>query len=244
MNQEIKCLAIDDEPLALEVICDYIKRVPFLKLINTFDNALDAISFLSIQSVDLLFLDIQMEGLTGIQLLRALSSPPEVIFTTAYDQYAVEGFELNAADYLMKPISFERFIKAVDRAYDIIAKQEFPTEDRKERDPFVFIKTENRLEKILFDQILFIEGQGDYLRIVLPDKRIMTLMRFSQLEEILPADQFVRVHKSFLVAIDKIVSVARNRIRIGEALIPISDSYRKDFYERITPGSGRKNPNS
>ena len=241
MRNILRCIAVDDEPLALEILVDYIGRIPFLKLEGTFDNAMEAMLFLKKHEIELMLLDIQMEGLSGMQLLRVLSDPPEVIFTTAYDQYAVEGFELNAADYLMKPISFERFVKAVDRVFQkrqqagIMTEQSNPSaQSPASAETYFFVKTENRLQKILYDEVLFIEGQGDYLRIVTPRKRIMTLTNFSKLEQILPADRFMRVHKSFMVAIDKIETIERNRIRIGDMLIPVSDSYRKEFFRRVT----------
>ena len=236
---EVRCLAIDDEPLALEIIIAYISKVPFLKLVKTFDNAVDSIDFIKTNNIDLIFLDIQMEALTGIQLLRVLKNPPEVIFTTAYDSYAIEGFELDAADYLLKPFSFERFIKAVDKVYNKV-KLKHNIEGVNDAisisnniEKYMFVKTGNKLQKVFFDDILFVEGQGDYLRINTAKERIMTLQKFSKLEEILPPSNFIRVHKSFLVAIDKIESISRNRIRMGEEMIPIGDSYKKEFYAKL-----------
>lgn len=237
-KMKLKCIAIDDEPLALEIITDYISRVPFLELTQTFDNAIDSIDYLNTNITDLVFLDIQMESLTGIQLVKALSHKPEVIFTTAFDSYAVEGFELDAADYLLKPISFERFVKAVDKVYNRLRP------DRSEQkysevtianpvENFFFVKTGNKLQKVFFNDILFIEGQGDYLRIICTDCKIMTLQNFITLEKILPEDNFIRVHKSYMIAINKIESVSKNRIRIGENLIPVSDSYRTAFYNML-----------
>lgn len=232
---ELKCIAIDDEPLALEIIASYIERVPFLKLLRTFDNAVDSIDFIRDNKVDLLFLDIQMESLSGIQLLKALDEKPEVIFTTAFDRYAVEGFELDAADYLLKPISFERFVKSVDRVYNQMmlerTKPSLPAGSASGK--FIFVKTENRLQKVAFSEILFIEGQGDYLKIVTTTARIMTLQNFRKFEEALPPDNFIRVHKSYMVALNKIESISKNRIKIGSTLIPISDSYRDTFFDVI-----------
>jgi DNA-binding LytR/AlgR family response regulator len=236
---EVKCIAIDDEPLALEIICDYIAKVPFLKLVRTFDNAIDSIDFIKSKNNDLIFLDIQMEALTGIQLLKVLKDKPEVIFTTAYDSYALEGFELDAADYLLKPFSFERFIKAVDKVYNIIKlknNQGLQDDHITIGNPverYIFVKTGNKLQKVFFNDILFIEGQGDYLRINTNRERIMTLQKFSSLEELLPQSNFIRVHKSFMVAIDKIESITRNRIKIGNELIPIGESFKKKFYDRL-----------
>ncbi len=236
---ELNCIAIDDEPLALEIITAYIEKVPFLKLLTTFDNAIDSIDYLRKNKVDLMFLDIEMESLSGIQLLHALKERPEVIFTTAYDSYAVEGFELEAADYLLKPISFERFVKSVDRVYNkMVAKKskgEKPVATRpSSTGNFIFVKTENRLQKVAFSEILYIEGQGDYLKIVTTTSRIMTLQNFKKFEETLPHENFIRVHKSYLVALNKIESITRNRIKIGNTLIPVSDSYKDAFFEAIS----------
>jgi two-component system LytT family response regulator len=236
---ELTCIAIDDEPLALEIITAYIEKVPFLNLLKTFDNAIDSIDFIKKNKVDLMFLDIQMEALSGIQLIHALKERPAVIFTTAFDRYAVEGFELDAADYLLKPISFQRFVKSVDKVYNKILSQRGDGEElqgREATDDIIFVKTENRLQKVALDDILFIEGQGDYLKIVTTSARIMTLHNFRKFEETLPAENFIRVHKSYLVALNKIESISRNRIKIGSHLIPVSDTYKDAFYEAI----GRK----
>lgn len=236
---KIRCLAIDDEPLALEIITDYISKISYLELVKSFDNALDSIDFLKNNEVDLLFLDIQMEGLTGIQLMHVLRRPPLVIFTTAFDSYALEGYELEALDYLLKPFSLERFIKAAEKAYKKLSGKEIPTElpaapgHAISSSDYIFIKTENRLQKVFFNDILFVEGQGDYLRVNTPKGRIMTLQKFSSLMALLPEDRFIRVHKSWIVSMDKIESISRNRIRIGEHYIPISESYKKDFFARL-----------
>jgi DNA-binding LytR/AlgR family response regulator len=237
---ELTCIAIDDEPLALEIIAAYISKVPFLKLLKTFDNAIDSIDFIKRNKVDLMFLDIEMESLSGIQLIHALKERPQVIFTTAYDSYAVEGFELDAADYLLKPISFERFVKSVDKVYN---KFIFPKKKNEGQahpakagssGSYIFVKTENRLQKVAFSEILFIEGQGDYLKIVTTSAKIMTLQNFKKFEACLPPENFMRVHKSYLVALNKIESISRNRIKIGNTLIPVSDSYKNSFYEVIS----------
>ena len=236
---KINCIAIDDEPLALDIIRDYCSKVPFLNLIRTFDNAMDSIEFIRSNELDLLFLDIQMEELTGIQLLHALKHRPYVIFTTAYDSYAIQGFELDIIDFLLKPISFERFVKSVDKVYErmqtdlmLKAKPEqvpaSPTEDA-----YFFVKTETRMEKVRYADVLYIEGMGDYWRIITPAKRIMTLLNFKKLEEMLPSRQFIRVHKSFIVAVDKIESIERNRIKIADRHIPVSETFRKTFFDFI-----------
>jgi DNA-binding LytR/AlgR family response regulator len=234
---KIKCIAIDDEPLALEIIKDYSGKVPFLDLIKTFDNAIESIDYLKNNKIDLLFLDIQMEELTGIQLLKILNPKPNVIFTTAYDSFAIQGFELDAVDYLLKPISFERFMKAVNKVYEKLNVEHLIENKTKEitiytpGDEYFFVKTEFRLEKVNFADILYIEGMGDYLRIVTPNKRLMTLQNFKKMEEMLPANKFYRVHKSYIVALDKIENIEKNRIKISDKLIPISDTYKKPFFD-------------
>lgn len=232
----INCIAVDDEPLALDILKEYINKIPFLELKGTFTSAMACIDFLKHNKVDLLFLDIQMEELTGIQLLRVLKEKPEVIFTTAYDNYALQGFELDVTDYLLKPISFERFMKAVDKVHEKLALQQIPSVVNKEAgsqespNDFIFVKTEFRLQKVFLADILYIEGMGDYLRIVTPKERIMTLQNFKKIESALPEPRFVRVHRSYLVALDKITSIERNRIKIADQLIPIGENYRKPFF--------------
>ena len=238
---KIKCIAIDDEPFALGIIEEYIKKVPFLELLDTFDNAIESIDFIKNNEVDLLFLDIQMEELTGIQLLQILNPRPLVIFTTAYDSYALKGYELDVIDYLLKPISIKRFMKAVDKAYDFVqlkkGKEPAPQQARQSTNEmdthYFFVKTEHRLEKIEFNDILCIEGQGDYLKIICKNKNIMTLQNFKLMEASLPAENFIRVHKSYMLALNKIESIERNRVKIGEYLIPISDTYKKTFYDTL-----------
>ena len=236
---KINCIAIDDEPLALDIIRDYCSKIPFLNLIRTFDNAMDSIEFIRSNKLDLLFLDIQMEELTGIQLLHALKHRPYVIFTTAYDSYAIQGFELDIIDYLLKPISFERFVKSVDKVYEkmqtdmMLKVKPEPVVTSPSEDAYFFVKTETRMEKVRYTDVLYIEGMGDYWRIITPGKRIMTLLNYKKLEEMLPPRQFIRVHKSFIVAIDKIDSIERNRIKIADRLIPVSETFRKPFFDFI-----------
>jgi len=236
---KIHCIAIDDEPLALDIIREYCAKIPFLDLIRTFDNALESIEFIRSHKVDLVFLDIQMEELTGIQLLNALTTRPYVIFTTAYETYAIQGFELDVVDYMLKPISFERFVKGVDKVYEKIqVEQKLRAKPETvfsvtPGETFFFVKTETRIEKVRFADVLYIEGMGDYWRIITTGKKIMSLLNFKKLEEILPKTQFIRVHKSFIVALDKIESVERNRIRITDRLIPVSETYRKPFFDLI-----------
>jgi DNA-binding LytR/AlgR family response regulator len=233
---KLNCIAVDDEPLALEVMEDYIRKVPFLNLLRVFDNAIEAMEFLRGEKVDLMFLDIQMEELTGIQMLNILKPKPEVIFTTAYDQFALQGYELDVTDYLLKPISFERFVKAVDKVYEKTCKMRVPANTQpaevsiyNPKTDYFFVKSGFKLHKVTFDEILYVEGQGDYLKIVTPRIRIMTLQTFKGVEDILPSSNFLRVHKSYIVAIDKIESVEGNMIRVADAHLPIGESYKKQF---------------
>jgi two-component system, LytTR family, response regulator len=236
---KINCIAIDDEPLALDIIKDYCSKISYLNLMDTFTSPIASIDFLKSNKVDLLFLDIQMEQLTGIQLLNVIKSKPMVIFTTAYDSFAVLGYELDAMDYLLKPISFERFLKATTKAYekfspDKISTGESPvfTGDSVINDYF-FIKTDAKMQKVNFSDVLYIEGHSDYLGIVTEKERFMTIMNFKRLEEILPQKHFVRVHKSYMVALSKIEYVERFHIKIRDHNIPIGESYRVQFFKEI-----------
>jgi DNA-binding LytR/AlgR family response regulator len=235
---KINCIAVDDEPPALAQMEDYISRVPFLNMMASFDNAFDTLEFLKTNDVDLLFLDIEMEGLTGLQLLSVLKNKPRVVLTTAYDQYALKAFDLDVSDYLLKPISFERFLKAVDKIFDSLKDRnneqsktitiEQPTHN------YIFVKTEYRMERVDFKDILYIEGLKEYLIIhTINNKKILTLLSFKKMEEMLPPSNFPRVHKSYMVALDKIDSIERNRIKISGKFIPVGDSYSKAFYAML-----------
>jgi two-component system, LytTR family, response regulator len=235
----IPCIAVDDEPLALNILEEYIKKIPYLDLKKTFTSALECIDYLKQNKVDLLFLDIQMEELSGIQLLKVLKDRPEVIFTTAYNKYAIQGFDLDVTDYLLKPISFERFLIAVDKVYEKINLKKTPaipayeSSSKSTEKDFFFVKTEFRLQKVFLSDILYIEGMGDYVRIVTTKERIMTLQSFKKVESVLTEPRFVRVHRSYMIALDKITSVERNRIRIGDQLIPVGENYRKAFFAML-----------
>ena len=222
----INCIAIEDEPLALKKIKEFIEQIAYLNLLESFDNALNAIGYLKSNTVDLIFLDVRMKKISGIQFLETLQNKPKVIITSAYDEYALKGYELDVADYLLKPFTFERFLKSVDKIYN----QLNGIKDNITND-FIFVKTEYRIEKIILKDILYIQGMRDYLQIHTTDRKIMTLQTFKNLLEILPINDFRRVHNSYIVAMSKIEHIERNRIRIGEDLIPISDSYKDKFYE-------------
>ena len=224
---KLRCVLVDDEPLALEILEAYIEKIPWLEHVRSIDSGLEALKFLKEDNVDIVFLDIQMPDLSGIQVAEILNQRYDIIFTTAYNQYAVEGFELEARDYLLKPVSFERFLKAVEKV--AADKTASPAESP---DHF-YVKTEYKIKKVRFDEILYIEGMKDYLRIVTKQEKIMTLQSFSRLVPVLPAERFMRIHKSFVIAFEAIDSVEKNKVRIGEQLIPIGDSYKEQFLQKI-----------
>jgi DNA-binding LytR/AlgR family response regulator len=224
----IECIIIEDEPLATGKLVSYISRLPYLKLLTTFNSATSACGYLEQKDVDLIFLDIEMKDLTGIQFLESVKVESRVIITTAYEEYAIKGFDLQVSDYLLKPITFERFTRACDKV-----NREFNQSGSRNRSERIFVKTEYRLEGIDLSEILFIEGMGDYRLVITASKKIMTLQSFGELYDLLPKDKFCRVHNSYIVSLDKIEKIERNRIRIKEHLIPISDSYSKEFYSRI-----------
>lgn len=226
---KFSCIIIEDEPLALERTRQYVERVPSLDLLGTFENSLEGLAFLQSNDVDILFLDIKMDELSGVELLESARINSQVIFTTAYQQYALKGFELNVTDYLLKPFTFQRFLQAVNKAHHRLSRREAsPQSD------FIFVKTEHRLEKIMIADIIYIEGMRDYRCIHTRDKRIMTLQTFGELERMLPAHAVCRVHKSYMVALDKIESVERGRIIIGDQRIPVTATYKDAFYSMIT----------
>jgi len=235
----IKCIIVDDEPLAIEKMREYVSRIPYLELLATFDNAIDALEFMRDRKTDLVFLDIQMEKFTGIQLLEILRNPPKIIITSAYDNYAVKGYELDVTDYLLKPISFERFLKAVTKVSREI-RSEKPAQPAgmqesavKPPADYIFIKADYHMHKVKLENILYIEGMKDYLRLHLPNERIMTLMSFMKMEKILPTDQFMRVHKSFIISLDKIERIERNTVMIAGQKIPIGNKYKKEFLDYL-----------
>jgi two-component system LytT family response regulator len=225
---KINCIIVEDEPLAVERAKGFIIKLPFLNLLSVFDNAFDALTFLKVNTVDLIFLDISMDEFSGIQLLETSVITSQVIITTAYHEYALKGFDLKVTDYILKPYTFERFVQAVDRVQNSLLKNEITNEKK-----FIFVKTEYRLEKILLSEILFIEGMRDYRRIHCTDKRIMTLQTFTDFEKEMPSTVICRVHKSFMVSLDKIESIERDRIKIKDQHIPISETYKQTFYNFI-----------
>jgi two-component system, LytTR family, response regulator len=222
------CIIIEDEPLALEKTKDFVNKVPFLHLSATFDNALTGLAYLNKNKVDLLFLDINMDELSGIELLESSKITSQVIITTAYQEYALKGYELQITDYLLKPFTFNRFLQAVNKAHENLVQRTLDAQPE-----FIFVKTENRLEKVMLNEIVYIEGMRDYLRIHTVNKKIMTLQNFSELEKLIPSSLVCRVHKSYMVALNKIDSIERSRIKIADQLIPISETYKEAFLQLI-----------
>jgi two-component system LytT family response regulator len=229
----IRCVIIDDEPLARQMLKEFISKVPHLALVGEFSSPLKAMNTLSNSSIDVLFLDIQMPRITGIDFLKTLSKKPHVIFTTAYPQYAVEGFELNATDYLLKPFDFNRFLKAINKLpvdEKIVPTQ--VTEAQTNDHQFVFVKDGTKLIKINFDSILYVEGFGDYVKIITKNKVITSLKNLKALQAELP-DYFVRVHNSYIISVKAIDSIQQNNVYIGDKPIPIGITYKKTFFDLI-----------
>ncbi|SEO98077.1 DNA-binding response regulator, LytR/AlgR family [Mucilaginibacter gossypiicola] len=239
----IRCLVVDDEPLALHILEDYISKMPFLQLVKATTNPIEALTMVQAAEADLVFLDVQMPELTGIQFLKIANGKAKVILTTAYPQYALEGYELDVVDYLLKPIAFDRFFKSVQKAQSIIqpvaAKpqqvvvQAEPVQQDDFSTDFIFVKTEHKIQKVYLHDIMFIEGLKDYISIFTSAERIITLQGMKKMEDALPEKHFVRVHKSYIVALNKIDSIERSRIQIGDKIIPVGDTYRDEFFRMI-----------
>ncbi len=232
-KKKITCLIVDDEPPALDVIEKYIASVNNLELAGTCADAVEALNFLRQQTIDLLFLDIQMPNLLGTDLIRTLKNPPKVIFTTAYRKFAVEGFELDAVDYLLKPISFERFLKAVNKVMETSLKATENNDSYYEhksilQTAFINLRADRKNVKVLLHDILYIESLKDYIKVVTTTKNIVTKQSISSIEEALPKDNFVRIHRSFIVAINKIESFTTDTIEIAKHELPISRMYRHE----------------
>lgn len=224
----IRCLVVDDEPPAREIIRRYIEQVSSLQLAGECANAIQAFTFLQQQPVDLLFLDIRMPQLNGNDFLKTLKNPPKVIFTTAYSEYAVEGYELDAVDYLLKPVPFDRFLKAVNKAYQLTAaKHEIPVVTEETRnDSFVYFRADRKMVKVMLDDILYIESMKDYIKVITKTGTIITKQSISSVEAMLPEKKFIRTHRSFIVSLDKIKSFTSELIDIAATEVPVGKLYR------------------
>jgi DNA-binding LytR/AlgR family response regulator len=237
MNK-IKCVIADDEALSREVLESYIAQVDKLQLVTQCKNGLEVFSLLKHQPVDLLFLDVQMPQLTGLELLRSLQHPPKVVLTTAYRDFAMEGFELNVLDYLLKPISFDRFLKAIDKyAATGLPEPPPPPAFTGNTEAFIYVKADKKMVKVFLKNILFIESRKDYVRIKTTEKDIITYQTMSFFEETLPDAQFIRVHRSYIVAIEKITAVAATRIEMADQEIPIGAIYQKQVWRQLGLGT-------
>jgi DNA-binding LytR/AlgR family response regulator len=232
----INCIIVEDEPLARNLMVEYVRKVPSLNLIEACANPVAAIEVLRQHPVDLMFLDVQMPELTGISLLKILQKRPLVILTTAYSEYALEGYELDVADYLLKPVTFERFLKAVDKATQRLASSAPAAETVPrvpEPSPFVFVKDGTKLVKIALSDILYVEGLKDYVTIHTRTQKIVSLQRLKALEDQLPSDQVIRIHTSFSVAVQALDVIHQSDVQIRDVMLPIGETYKKEFREFI-----------
>lgn len=233
----LQCIAVDDEPLALGLVCAFIEKTPFLTLAGRYSSAVEALSVIHAAHVDIIFLDIQMPDLTGIELARVIEKAgkpgPRIIFTTAFNQYALDGFRVDALDYLLKPFNYEEFLRAASKAQTYVELLQKAASGglSEPKDEYLFLKVEYQLVRIAYDDVLYTEGLKDYVKVHLKSdsKPILSLTSLKALEEKLPASKFMRVHRSFIVNLDKISAVTRNTIQIGTITIPVSDQYKESF---------------
>ncbi len=231
----INCIAIDDEPLALELLESYINKIPYLNLVGTYNSPGEALSVINNESIDLIYLDINMPEINGLQLVKSLENAPKVIFTTAYDSFAIQGFELNAVDYLLKPFSFERFLIATEKVQERVSRNKQLVQDIS--NDFIFIKIEHNILKVMLDEIYFIEGYKDYLKIHTSSKYpLLTLKSIKSIEKVLQNKGFIRIHRSYIISINKIHSFRNGKIKIKEVYLPIGDNYKEEFHEKVLVG--------
>jgi two-component system response regulator LytT len=229
----ITVIAIDDEPLALQLIVDYVRKTPDLMLAGQFENPLEAAQYVSKNPVDIVFTDIQMPGLNGIEFTKSMVNGPVVIFTTAFSKYAIEGFKLDIADYLLKPFTYEEFLTSVHKAERMIRSVTKPADDVLSNNEFLFLKSDYKIKRINFQNILYIEGLKEYVKVytMLYEKPILSLSSLKMLETKLPAEKFMRVHRSFIVNLEKIETIDRSRIVFEKKYIPIGEQYKDKFQE-------------
>jgi len=233
MIPAIRCLVIEDEPLAQNILKKYIDDLPSLELVAVCNDALEAQGIVASQNIQLLFLDINLPKLSGLNFLKTLPQPPLVIFTTAYPEFAVEGFDLNAIDYLLKPFSFERFLKAVNKVHGKGMQQPNPLTEEKNTNEFIFLKADKKVYKIDLDDIIYAEATGDYVKVITEDEQYVVNITLKKLLEQLPPVGFLRVHKSYLISADKIKFFEGNYIKVGHTNIPIGAAYREEIFTRL-----------
>lgn len=233
---KISCIVVDDEPLALGLMESYVRKTPFLEMKGAFPSAVEAMGFLRSQKVDLIFLDIQMPQLNGLEFSRLVGASTRIVFVTAFDKYALDGYKVNALDYLLKPVSYADFLEAADRALEWFSRGTAETAAR--RPGYIFVKSEYRYLQVRLDEILYAEGLKDYVKIWLEgsDEPVLSLMSMKSLEEMLPKEEFMRVHRSFIVRKDKVRVVERGRIVFGKRLVPVGDSYLEEFRKFLSAG--------
>lgn len=243
--ERINCIIIDDEFLARKLLTDYIEKLPQIHLLESFDNAINALDYVNRNTIDLIFCDIQMPDLTGIDFVKSLQQKPVIIFTTAYSEFALQGYELDVTEYLLKPFSLPRFIKAVNKATEIIRLKRIALKDsnfqnttiekvsNKENKDFMLIKSDRKIHKVFYDDILFIEGALEYVSFYTKEKRILGLYSLKELEDLLPNSNFIRVHKSYIIALKEVSEVDGNQIIIQEHKIPIGKSHKTEFFKRF-----------
>lgn len=233
----MKCLIVDDEPLAQQVIEEFVSRVPFLTAVATCSNASEAAEALRNHQIDLIFLDIHMPRISGLEFISTYPNPPQFILVTAYSEYALQGFNVNATDYLMKPVPFDRFLKAVNKAYElwILRNNKSITQSQEQQaQRYILVKSGYQTLKVMLDSIIYIEGLKDYVKIQTESKKaILSLLTMKGLAETLPADKFMRIHKSYIISIERITSISRNRVMVSDKWIPIGENYREAFRERM-----------
>lgn len=232
----IKCIVVDDEPLALEMVCKFVEQTQFLSLTGKFENALEALAFINANPVELIYLDIQMADLTGMELARVLESrkgqpSPKIIFTTAYDQFAIDGFKVDALDYLLKPFGYEDFLKASQKAFRYFENTKVAQENINKE--YIFLKVEYQLVKVLLKDIILVEGYKDYVKVHLVGKNapLLSLTTLKHMEDLLPADNFMRVHRSFIISLEHIETVSKTNVNMGIMNISVSDGYKEKFME-------------
>jgi DNA-binding LytR/AlgR family response regulator len=229
----MKCIIVDDEPLAIEIVEAYVGRIDELQLVGTFRNAIAAFSFIQQNPVELVFLDIQMPKLSGIEFLKTLKNPPKVIITTAFRDYAIEGFELEVVDYLLKPIPFERFLKSVSKVLSLRGEVQ-PTATQSSNESFIYFKVDKKMVKTKIAEILYIESIKDYVKVRTADKEIITQQKISYLDESLPRNQFLRVHRSFIVNLDRIDAYTATDVEINKFKVPIGRNYKNDVMKVLS----------
>ena len=227
---KISCIIVDDEPLSRDVLLTYIADTPQLEIKAVMDNAIHAMNYLNQNQIDLVFLDINMPKLSGINLVKSLVNPPLIIFTTAYPQFAIDGFELDAVDYLLKPFSFERFLKSVNKVSEKLSKTEMPEQK------YLVIKADKKLHRIRQDEILYFESAGDYVKIFFKDQIIMAHETMKNLEQTLPSEMFFRTHRSYIVALDKITFIEGNQLKIADVMVPVSLDKKEELLVMIKEG--------